>query len=226
MAFSEEQLKDRLMMARTEYNQHGKETKKAVCKQLDGIAPSKLSNLENTDNHRKATAEDIALLAEYYGVSADYLLGLTEVPTPKDADITAVCEYMGYSKETIDNLRNIKTQLISTGWTDEIEGYDEDTGHPIFQERIEQSPTLLRVPDEWTEGPEDYTKAEAKQAIDKFFSAEGISEFFSEIAHLQRVLSDQSPFSSGRIEQYAKYSFAEVCMQIAAQAFIREGEDN
>ena len=151
------------------------------------------------------------------------MLGLTEVPTPKDADITAVCEYMGYSTETIKNLREIKTQPFFIA--DEPEEYDQN-GNLISKWHEEPSETLLRIPDGPYDDAENYTKAEAKQAVDKFFSAEGISEFFTELAHVQKVYTDKDPFKSVRIEQYALYDLAKVCMNIAAQAFTREGEDN
>ncbi|MBR7085054.1 MAG: hypothetical protein IKI37_07750, partial [Oscillospiraceae bacterium] len=206
----------------TEFSKHGKQTQDAVC-EATGIVKSKYSDLERPDRTRKATAADIALLAEHYGVSADYLLGLTDVPTPKEADITAVCEYMGYSTETIKNLREIKTQPFFIA--DEPEEYDQN-GNLISKWHEEPSKTLLREPDEGMFADvEDYTKAEAKQAVDRFFSADGIADFFTEIAHVQKVLS-QEPFLKGsREDHYALISFAESCMQIAKKVFSQEGDN-
>ena len=222
MEFDRDKLSDRLYMARTEYSKHGKQTQDAVCEAI-GIVKSKLSDLERTDKTRKATAADIALLAEYYGVSADYLLGLTEVPTTKDAEITSVCEYMGYSTETIKNLREIKTPNYFVA--DEPEEYDQH-GNLISKWHEEPSETLLREPDEGMfADAEDYTKAEAKQAVDRFFSADGIECFFAEIAHVQKILS-QEPFLKGsREDHYALISFAEMCMEIAKTAFSQEGDN-
>lgn len=47
---------------------------------LLGVGKSQISEIEN-GNHT-TSAERIAILCEYYHVSADYLLGLTDDPKP------------------------------------------------------------------------------------------------------------------------------------------------
>jgi len=58
---------------------HG-ETQK-VLSQLLGVGETQITEIE----HGRATTspERIALICEHYGVSADYLLGLTDDPVPK-----------------------------------------------------------------------------------------------------------------------------------------------
>jgi len=58
---------------------HG-ETQKNLA-QLLGVGETQITEIE----HGRATtsAERIALICEHYGVSADYLLGLTDDPAPK-----------------------------------------------------------------------------------------------------------------------------------------------
>lgn len=47
----------------------------------------------------------VCMLADYLGVSSDYLLGLSNVPTT-DTDLKSVCDYTGLSVEAIDFIKN------------------------------------------------------------------------------------------------------------------------
>lgn len=51
--------------------------------------------------------EKAAEIAQYYGVSTDYLLGLTDIQSP-DTDIQAICEYTGLSEEAVSILHSFK----------------------------------------------------------------------------------------------------------------------
>ena len=46
-----------------------------------GCAKNSISEMEN--GKRTTTAEKIAKICEHYGVSSDYLLGLSDDPTPR-----------------------------------------------------------------------------------------------------------------------------------------------
>lgn len=46
-------------------------------------------------------ADKIVILARYFDVSADYLLGLTDAKTTKDTDLRAIVDYTGLSEECI-----------------------------------------------------------------------------------------------------------------------------
>ena len=48
---------------------------------LLGVGKSHISEMER--GNRTTTAEKLALICEHYGVSADYLLGLSDDPQPK-----------------------------------------------------------------------------------------------------------------------------------------------
>lgn len=48
-------------------------------------------------------------LSELYGVSSDYLLGLTDIKT-KDTELAAVCEYTGLDEEAVLKLSDFKEQ--------------------------------------------------------------------------------------------------------------------
>ena len=74
--FSKELFGKRLMQLRKEHH----ETQPALAELL-GVGKSQISEIEN-GNHT-TSAERIVLLCEHYHVSADYLLGLTDDPTPR-----------------------------------------------------------------------------------------------------------------------------------------------
>ncbi len=59
-----------------------KESPSAVCRNV-GIAPATFSCWNDDSVPRKATLQRIA---DYFGVTVDYLLGKEEVPTPSRAD--------------------------------------------------------------------------------------------------------------------------------------------
>ena len=50
--------------------------------ELIGVKKGQISGIEK--GNATTTAERIALICEHYGVSADYLLGLTDDPEPKN----------------------------------------------------------------------------------------------------------------------------------------------
>jgi len=60
-------------------NKHN-ETQSALAEIL-GVKKNQISAIEC--GNRTTTAERIALICQHYGVSADYLLGLTDDPEPK-----------------------------------------------------------------------------------------------------------------------------------------------
>ena len=50
------------------------------------------------------SADDIILLCEKFGVSADYILGLSDTPT-NDKDLQFVCDYLGLTEKAVEMLR-------------------------------------------------------------------------------------------------------------------------
>lgn len=53
---------------------------------------------------REIKAKDLFTLSRYYGVSVDYLLGLTECAS-NDTNLRAVCDYTGLSEKAVEQLR-------------------------------------------------------------------------------------------------------------------------
>lgn len=95
---------ERFKDARTEHNQNGKETTGAVA-EATGVSKSTLSEIEN--DSRSPGAKIISDLARHYGVSADYLLGLSDVIT-LDATAQAAIAYTGLSEENVLTLHHMK----------------------------------------------------------------------------------------------------------------------
>lgn len=95
---------ERFKDARTVHNKHGKETTGAVA-EATGVSKSTLSEIEN--DSRIPGAKIIAELARHYGVSTDYLLGLSDVITP-DTTAHAVIAYTGLSEDNVLTLHHMK----------------------------------------------------------------------------------------------------------------------
>lgn len=80
------------------------------------ISVSSLKDYEISEtsraNHAKAgkvkgmRIENLFALSEFYGVSADYLLGRTDIPSANPS-VQNACVYTGLSEKAINNIRNI-----------------------------------------------------------------------------------------------------------------------
>ncbi len=69
----------------------------------------------------------LAQIARHFNVSADYLIGLSDVPTPS-TDKRAVCDYLGISDKAVDMLLCMKDDNVvrMIGSQDDLEsGYEE-----------------------------------------------------------------------------------------------------
>ena len=62
---------------------------------------------------RMPNTEQIIKISDFFGVSADYLLGLSDTPTT-DKDIQFICEYTGLKADTIENLNKGKNAVFNT----------------------------------------------------------------------------------------------------------------
>lgn len=88
--------------ARTKYNINGNETFRQVSA-ATGITVSLLEDLENYKKDRQVAYQKIAMLAKHYGVSTDYLLGLSDCPAVDDK-AKAACEYTHLSAKAVKSL--------------------------------------------------------------------------------------------------------------------------
>lgn len=73
---------ERFKDARTVHNKNGKQSMDDVYA-ATGISASMIKDLEDDDKDRSVGYDKIATLAKHYGVSADYLLSLTNDPSQK-----------------------------------------------------------------------------------------------------------------------------------------------
>lgn len=72
----------------------------------------------------------------FFNVSADYLLGLSDVATPA-TDLKGVCVYTGLSEKSVENIREINNQDLDDGLNLILEG-----SH--FIDVVERAADLLR----------------------------------------------------------------------------------
>lgn len=101
---------ERFRDARITDNKHGRQTMDEVAA-ATGVSKNMISRLEKdprSDNDKPESEsgvkwQAVAKLARHYGVSADYLMGLSEVKTP-DINIRAMCDILGLSEQTISTL--------------------------------------------------------------------------------------------------------------------------
>lgn len=117
-------MENRFKKARTIHNRHGAQSTQEVAKET-GVTKSLIEDIESTVGRtRNVGYLTVKKLAQHYGVSADYLLGLSNTPSIKE-DIQAVCKITGLSENSIAYLLG-KQDIM---WL--INGMLE---HPAFQD--------------------------------------------------------------------------------------------
>lgn len=92
--------------------------------QADMAAALKLSQRTTVEHWEKGTrlikAGQLAEIAKHFNVSADYLLGLSDVRTP-ETELRSVCEYTGLSEDAVSCLRNILVNICSKDQKDKTD---------------------------------------------------------------------------------------------------------
>lgn len=73
---------------------------------LSGVPYAIIQALENDNNDRGVSYKEIMKLAEFYNVSVDYLLCITDTPT-RDATTQAICQETGLSEKAVEKIQNI-----------------------------------------------------------------------------------------------------------------------
>lgn len=90
---------------------------------------------------RKPDIEVLVRLADYYGVSTDYLLGLSDVSTT-DKDIKFICNYTGLS-ETSVKILNSANDLFKLEYMQVINFLIEEIGLSYANETIEINENVI-----------------------------------------------------------------------------------
>ena len=93
---------ERFKDARIVHNQHGSQSMDEVYA-TTGVSASMIKDLEDDQKERSVGYDKIAALAKHYGVSSDYLLGLSPYPTT-NKDLEFVCRYTGLSEDSVRSL--------------------------------------------------------------------------------------------------------------------------
>lgn len=96
---------ERFKDARIERNAHGKQTMDDVAS-ATGVPKSKIWSLENDEIDRGVDYREVGKLAKHYGVSADWLLCISEHYSP-NVDEQAAAAYTGLSVDAVKSLRQI-----------------------------------------------------------------------------------------------------------------------
>lgn len=96
---------ERFKDARTVHNQYGSQSMDEVYA-ATGVSASMIKDLEDDQKGRSVGYDKIAALAKHYGVSSDYLLGLSPYPTT-NKDLEFVCNYTGLNEKSVKYLRSL-----------------------------------------------------------------------------------------------------------------------
>lgn len=100
----------RFKHARTVLNQHGSQSMDEVYS-ATWISPSMIKDLEDDEKNRSVGYDKIATLAKHYGVSSDFLLGISDIKTP-DTTAQAVIEYTGLSEDNVSTLHRMAENAL------------------------------------------------------------------------------------------------------------------
>ena len=95
--------------ARKEYSQHGPDETIQEVSEHSGVSHSFIGRAEK-DDEGSLGCNDVAALARYYGVTADFLLGLDKSPY-RAHDLAAACNASGLSLSIMQNIRKSHEEL-------------------------------------------------------------------------------------------------------------------
>lgn len=103
---------ERFKDARTVHNIHGKQTMNAV-QEATGVSASLIADLESDERSRKVNYMDVAKLAKHYGVTSDWLLGLSEDHhiQPCASDDLGLSEENLYFLKAMNDLKKLSDRI-------------------------------------------------------------------------------------------------------------------
>lgn len=83
------------------------------------------------DGNTRPDILSLKKIAEFYNISTDYLLGLSEAST-QDAELKTVCEYTGLSEKSIKKLVDLKNKKNSRAYSDLLSCLIDDVDIEYF----------------------------------------------------------------------------------------------
>ena len=101
---------ERFRDVRLYYNKHGDNMSLLDVAERSGVDKSFISRAENDDSCSLG-ADKVAKLAKFYGVSCDYLLGVSDVPHVKDATLESAMRETGLSYQAIANIKKTHQEI-------------------------------------------------------------------------------------------------------------------
>ena len=118
--------------------------------------------------------------AEYFNVSADYLLGLTDAPT-NDKDLRFVCDYTGLSEEAVESIKYAEKNTLLSAESNylDIKKVDEfiRSAKPIISQILKSEQFYGLIAKQLIIGADKVRQFEILEKVDKLsetvFSKEG-----------------------------------------------------
>lgn len=139
--------KNTIKLSRLQQLMNQKESRSKIAKDL-GCDVSTITKHFNGD--RAVTTEYLLKYAKYFCVSADYLLGISDVSSA-DADIKSVCKFTGLGSTTVNYLHQTKDcapELLSfmSFWLSDLDsiGNTFDSISQAYDDYIQKTNTLLK----------------------------------------------------------------------------------
>ena len=191
----------RLLELRDERNETQEQLAKAV-----NITRQSLSRYEA--NERTPNIELIYNIAKHYEVSADYLLGLSEVKS-LDNRVQAACEVTGLSEEAIEKLNNCYNNKVTPEFTETISDIIScDSFFEMIEELWRYGETLLQ-----TEYIENVSETIQEISNNREYSIELRESFMKRFANVfdlpaNKIYCDSS-YRKECNKSYEEFGFAE-----------------
>ena len=161
----------------------------------DYIGVTRQSISQYCNGNSFPTADKVILLAEYFGVSADYLLGISDIKSV-NADLQSTAAYLGVGENIVNNLKNIIDGFRETD-KECGEGYLDDK--LIALEFLFKSPIILNICEHITDAKVRIDISEVHKELGKPYDEDvyeerkGYSEFIlykSMIKELEKIIVD------------------------------------
>lgn len=210
---------ERLLKLREERNETQDQLAKAV-----GITRQSLSRYET--NERTPNIELIYNIAKHYEVSADYLLGLSEVKS-LDNRVQAACEVTGLSEKAIEKLNNCYNDEFSSVFTKTISDIIScDSFFEMIEELWHYGENSLQ-----TEYIEDISGIIQEISNNREYSIELRENFMTRFANCFNLSADKiycdSSYRKECNKTYEQFGFAEnFSIAYCNVTFLRESKDS